>query len=110
MKDTEGTIKIGSFRSFRIGDEASGYQLSISDFDTTDDFYIQDSLSVHDGHKFTTKDNDNDNDGDRNCAVLLNGAGWWVSLPDETSPSRDASNAVLGLDNAIPQLISSGGT
>ena len=35
-----------------------------------------DSLSYHDGVKFSTYDNDNDIDKNRNCAAVFQG-GWW---------------------------------
>ena len=35
-----------------------------------------DSLALHRGMPFTTKDQDNDNHGDHNCAIKYQGA-WW---------------------------------
>ena len=33
---------------------------------------------VHNGRKFTTKDNDNDRTGSGNCAITFKG-GWWYN-------------------------------
>ena len=37
-------------------------------------------MAVHNGKKFSTKDNDNDNDSiGRNCAIIYQGAWWYNS-------------------------------
>lgn len=40
---------------------------------------LGDSLSYHNGRKFTTLDQDNDSLGGKNCALQKNrvGGGWW---------------------------------
>ena len=41
-------------------------------------FFSGDSLAVHNGHEFSTKDKDNDPRSDVNCAVAYHGA-WWYN-------------------------------
>ena len=38
-----------------------------------------DSLAVHRGMPFTTRDQDNDNKGGHNCAIMYKGAWWYRS-------------------------------
>lgn len=59
------------YSPFRIGTEDEKYKLNIGKFLGQ----FNDSLSIHNGSMFTTKDNDNDNWAN-NCAELGRGA-WW---------------------------------
>ena len=63
------------YKYFSVGDEASGYQLSVAGY--TGD--AGDGLTPHQGMKFSTHDVDNDmavKDFDGNCAKRFQG-GWW---------------------------------
>jgi len=63
-----------SYKHFNIFSEADGYRLNVTDYTGT----AGDSLSWHNGQKFTTKDRDND-PFIRNCADYQK-AGWWYNI------------------------------
>lgn len=71
--DWEGNRTYAEYNVFTIGDENSRYSLHVSGYSGT----AGDSLSYHDGMKFSTEDHDNDV-SDRNCAADNKG-GWWYS-------------------------------
>ena len=60
------------YSSFKIGDAASKYALSIGTYDGT----ASDALEDHNGYKFSTFDQDNDSDKSRHCSQIYKG-GWW---------------------------------
>lgn len=72
------SVSYAKYGTFRIGSETVNYKLSLGDYDTSST--ANDSLSIHDGKYFSTKDRDNDN-APPNCAAQ-NEAGWWYSGPD----------------------------
>ena len=69
--DFPGQIKYAEYSLFEISNEADGYKLAISNYSGN----AGDSLFVHNGMKFTTKDIDNDLH-ENNCAAVHTG-GWW---------------------------------
>ena len=69
------TILLGNsfmYVSCRIDSEDEGYCLHVGGYTGT----AGDSLSAHDGQKFTTVDRDNDDNYRYNCAENFKGA-WW---------------------------------
>ncbi|XP_028397795.1 ficolin-2-like [Dendronephthya gigantea] len=72
LESFEGQKRFARFGTFTVGNENEDYILKISQY--TGD--AGDSLSLHNGMKFSTKDVDNDLRGDGECANIFKGA-WW---------------------------------
>ena len=66
-------IKYAEYSKFEISNEAGGYRLTVAGYSGD----ASDSLSYHNGMKFTTKDRDNDLNLN-NCAAKRVGA-WWYN-------------------------------
>jgi ficolin len=62
------------YSTFKINDESDKYRLTVSGYNGS----CGDSMSYHNGSKFTTKDDDNDSNFRYNCAVNFTGA-WWYN-------------------------------
>ncbi|KAM8940014.1 LOW QUALITY PROTEIN: fibrinogen-like protein 1, partial [Pelodytes ibericus] len=84
LVDFEGQKRFAQYKSFRVGDEQSSYQMSCGEYAGT----AGDSLSGgfnpevkwwanHNGMKFSTRDRDNDN-YEGHCAEEDKG-GWWYN-------------------------------
>ena len=71
LMDYDQRVKSATYDHFSIGDGDKKYQLYVKGFKGS----AGDSLSYHNGMKFSTKDNDNDQEED-SCAVAYKGA-WW---------------------------------
>ena len=71
LEDFDEIKKEAFYSEFRVDDAETLYTLHVSGYSGT----AGDSLSYHNGMKFTTKDHDNDIYAD-NCAVKFRGA-WW---------------------------------
>ena len=71
LYDKDGKWYFPKYKTFRVGSEATKYQLYIGNF-TGDD---GDSLSFSHNARFSTYDQDNDS-GSSNCASSWRG-GWW---------------------------------
>ncbi|KAH3837276.1 hypothetical protein DPMN_110661 [Dreissena polymorpha] len=71
--DWEGNVTNAEYDVFSVSNEEGRYALHVSGYHGN----AGDSLSYHDGMKFSTKDLDNDIHH-RNCAAENNG-GWWFS-------------------------------
>ena len=69
-----GDIKYAKYDRFEIAGEAEGYKMNVDGFRGN----AGDSLSHHNGRKFSTYDRDNDADRD-NCALKFQGA-WWYGF------------------------------
>ncbi|XP_028424410.1 microfibril-associated glycoprotein 4 [Perca flavescens] len=78
MEDFEGNKVFARYSSFSINPESSGYTLNVSGFT---DGGAGDSLSYHNGEKFSTfdKDQDSSTTTTTNCAKLYLGAFWYKS-------------------------------
>ncbi|XP_071758847.1 microfibril-associated glycoprotein 4-like [Centroberyx gerrardi] len=75
MEDFEGQKVFAHYSSFSVGPETDGYQLNLGSFTKGS---AGDSLSVHNGQKFTTTDKDQDTHGS-NCARLCFGGFWYAA-------------------------------
>ncbi|XP_044193608.1 microfibril-associated glycoprotein 4-like [Thunnus albacares] len=73
MEDFSGNKVSARYSSFSIDPESYGYKLYVSGFT---DGGAGDSLSYHNGHKFTTVDKDQDSSY-TNCARATLGAFWY---------------------------------
>lgn len=73
MKDFENHNGYAKYKNFKVGDEASKYQLVFSSFTGN----VGDSLAHHNGKMFSSKDQDNDTN-ESNCATMFKGA-WWYN-------------------------------
>ncbi|PIK60100.1 hypothetical protein BSL78_03005 [Apostichopus japonicus] len=74
LSDFEGNERYARYDSFRLGDEATYYELLLGAYSGN----AGDSLGVHLGMSFTTKDADHDLVGGLNCASHHKGA-WWYN-------------------------------
>ncbi|XP_028423225.1 microfibril-associated glycoprotein 4 isoform X2 [Perca flavescens] len=73
MEDFEGKKVFARYSSFSVGAECGGFVLSVSGFINGG---AGDSLTYHNGQKFSTFDKDQDNNGG-NCARSALGAFWY---------------------------------
>ncbi|XP_050963987.1 microfibril-associated glycoprotein 4-like [Labeo rohita] len=73
LEDFEGRKGFALYSSFSVDCETDGYKLHVSGFT---DGGAGDSLSYHNGQKFTTFDKDQDL-SEKNCAKLYLGAFWY---------------------------------
>ena len=68
-------LKYAEYNKFEISDETDGYKLTISGYSGD----AGDSLSHHNGMKFSTYDRDNDVSQHDHCAAKRGGAWWYRS-------------------------------
>ncbi|XP_028424413.1 microfibril-associated glycoprotein 4 [Perca flavescens] len=100
MEDFEGNKTFACYSSFSIDAESSGYTLHVSGFTNGG---AGDSLSYHNGQKFSTFDRDQDSSDTRNCARSNLGAFWYKSCYS-TNPNgvyrwgNDSSLSSVGVD------------
>ncbi|XP_031600838.2 microfibril-associated glycoprotein 4-like isoform X2 [Oreochromis aureus] len=73
MEDFSGNKAFARYSSFSIDPESYGYRLHVSGFINGG---AGDSLSAHNGQKFSTFDKDQDS-SDANCAKSFQGAFWY---------------------------------
>ncbi|XP_062588337.1 ryncolin-2-like [Saccostrea cucullata] len=79
------------YSTFYIGDEDDKYNLAVSGYSGT----AGDSLSYHNGMKFTTKDRENDNDHiNGNCAIQWHGA-WWYDICHQANLNGQYAQSAL---------------
>ena len=70
LEDFENETRYAKYTTFNIGDSTTNYTITLGGYSGD----AGDSLSGHNGRKFTTKDRDNDQVGDGNRAVIYSGA------------------------------------
>ncbi|XP_067296622.1 microfibril-associated glycoprotein 4-like [Pseudorasbora parva] len=74
LEDFTGRKGFAQYSTFSVGPETDGYKLQVSGFK---DGAAGDSLSIHNGMKFSTFDKDQDT-YDGNCAKMWSGAFWYL--------------------------------
>jgi ficolin len=72
LEDFDGQKRFAQYDTFQISNELDKYRLTLGKYSKGD---AGDSLSIHNGMQFSTKDQDNDNSA-ISCAQRFNGA-WW---------------------------------
>ncbi|XP_026100423.1 microfibril-associated glycoprotein 4-like [Carassius auratus] len=82
LEDFDGNKVFAIYSSFSVGPEAAGYNLQVSGFNNGG---AGDSLSFHDGLKFSTFDKDQDVNV-KNCAKSYLG-GFWYSSCHKANPN-----------------------
>ncbi|KAI5935906.1 Ficolin-1 [Manis javanica] len=75
LVDFEGNHRFAKYSSFKVEGEAEKYKLVLGGFVGGD---AGDSLTSHNGHTFSTKDQDNDS-SPQHCAELYHGAWWYYT-------------------------------
>ena len=78
-----------NYATFSVGDESTNYVLNIAGFSGK----AKDSLSYHNGMKFTTPDKDNDAQRKVNCATTAK-SGWWFNKCEKCN-----LNGAFGVNN-----------
>ena len=73
LEDFDGNKRHASYSTFQVLDSSRKYQLNVAGYSGD----AGDSLTYHNGMKFSTKDQDNDKDSG-NCASKYVGA-WWYN-------------------------------
>ncbi|KAM7381242.1 hypothetical protein PAMA_012204 [Pampus argenteus] len=112
MEDFEGQNVFAHYAAFSVGPETEGYMLNLGGFIKG---AAGDSLSVHNGQKFTTTDKDQDKHG-QNCARLCNGGFWYEACFSANpnglygwGPSRTAAGvqwrSFRGLEYSLKTMI-----
>ncbi|XP_023155749.2 microfibril-associated glycoprotein 4-like [Amphiprion ocellaris] len=82
MEDFEGQKVFAAYASFSVGPESEGYKLNLGSFLNG---AAGDSLTYHNGRRFTTTDKDQDS-SDSNCARSAYGA-FWYGVCFEANPN-----------------------
>ncbi|XP_054898869.1 microfibril-associated glycoprotein 4-like [Poeciliopsis prolifica] len=112
MEDFDGQKVFAHYSAFSVGPESEGYKLNLGNFIKGS---AGDSLSYHNGKKFTTTDKDQD-ENSSNCARLTYGGFWYGSCftanPNGIytwGPSPHAAGVqwrtFKGLDNSLKTMI-----
>ncbi|XP_037710417.1 microfibril-associated glycoprotein 4-like [Drosophila subpulchrella] len=91
METPEGQQAYEMYDNFRIGSESSDYTLETLGTPSGD---AGDSLAIHLGMKFSTKDRKNDIDPIRNCAQLFTGAWWYRACMHSNLAGKYGDNTV----------------
>ncbi|XP_030641457.1 microfibril-associated glycoprotein 4-like [Chanos chanos] len=77
MEDFDGKTAHAQYSSFSVGSERDGYRLHVSGYIKAKAGDAGDSLTFHNGQKFSTFDRDQDKQSKQNCARRYLGAFWY---------------------------------
>uniref|UniRef100_A0A1X7TZ40 Fibrinogen C-terminal domain-containing protein n=1 Tax=Amphimedon queenslandica TaxID=400682 RepID=A0A1X7TZ40_AMPQE len=75
LGDFEGNTAYANYSTFSVSDGSTEYILTVGGYSGT----AGDSLTYHNGYRFTTRDNDNDHRSFSNCAQQYTGAWWYYT-------------------------------
>ena len=77
MSSFDGEMVKSLYNHFTVEDRNSGYKLNIHGYNSSSS-NAGDGFKIHNGQKFTTRDQDNDRLRGENCAIKYHGA-WWYN-------------------------------
>ena len=97
LESYDDTRAYAEYQSFSIGGALTEYNLSIGEYSGT----AGDSLSIHDGKQFSTRDRDNDGVSGFHCAQSRNGAWWYSNLGQCGNSNLNGVSLSSGLDALI---------
>ena len=92
LESFDGETRHAEYEKFEIEAESKEYELKVSGYSGT----AGDSLEVHDGMKFSTKERDHDKAKNTNCAEKYKGAWWYKECQDSNL------NSVYSNDGSTP--------
>ena len=75
LGDFDGNTRYAQYTTFSVGNSTTEYTLTVGGYSGI----AGDSLTYHNGRKFTTRDNDNDQWYDMNCASQWSHGAWWFN-------------------------------
>ena len=81
LGDFDGNTSYAQYTTFSVGDNTTEYTLTVGGYSGTAGDSLTNSspkYGIHNGRKFSTRDNDNDSYPSLNCAQYYNGA-WWFN-------------------------------
>ncbi|XP_031567679.1 techylectin-5B-like, partial [Actinia tenebrosa] len=82
MEDFEGNTRYADYGLFKVADESVNYRLTVGQYTGN----AGDSMAVHNGMEFSTRDADHDRDNAKSCAVAYTSA-WWYNSCLFTNPN-----------------------
>ena len=94
LEDFDGERRHATYQSFRISSESDKYRLRIGNY--TGD--AGDSLTYHNGMRFTTKDRDYDESTTGNCAQERKGGWWYNACQDANLNGLYRENNIKGIN------------
>ena len=74
LGDFEGNTAYANYSTFSVSDGSTEYILTVGGYSGT----AGDSMTYHNGYRFTTRDNDSDQWSRDNCAQHHTGARWYI--------------------------------
>ena len=98
-----GNLKWAEYGSFSLDTELNDYKISISSYNTSSD--AGDSLSSHDGEKFSATDEDNDSHSTKHCASDLKSGWWYSNCHDSQLTGKWYNNGLLADPNVSDGII-----
>ena len=90
LEDWDGKTAFAKYGTFDVGDESSQYNLTVSSYSGT----AGDSLTNHNGMRFSTKDRDNDLKKNGQFAQVCEGAWWYKHCHKSNLNGRYLGNVV----------------
>ena len=92
LGDFDNNTRYANYSTFNVSDGSTEYILTVGGYSGT----AGDSLTGHNGYRFSTYDNDNDVAA-RNCAQDYTGAWWYFGCYNSNLNGRYAVNSVQGI-------------
>lgn len=91
---------MSKYHHFRVGNKDSSYQLHVRMYNST----VSDggdALEIHNGQKFSTRDQDNDLSSSENCAAKFHGAWWYKECHESNLNGRYYDKDAATLSDGI---------